>query len=50
MLACPFAIMVPEHYRDDESCKCDDADERARMIAEWEYSETDFAAIPLRKG
>lgn len=45
---CPFAILVPEHYRDDGSCKCDDADHRKMMIAEWEYSEESFANIPLR--
>ena len=48
MLACPFVIMEPSHYREDGSCKCDDAEERAMMIAEWEYSAEDFANIPLR--
>lgn len=24
MLACPHFIMVPEHYRADGSCRCDD--------------------------
>lgn len=24
MLACPHVIMVPEHYRDDGTCRCDD--------------------------
>lgn len=24
MLACPHFIMVPEHYRADNSCRCDD--------------------------
>lgn len=50
MLACPHAIMLPEHYRDDNSCMCDDATHRAKMIAEWEYTEADFAGIPLRGG
>lgn len=48
MLACPFAIMVADHYRDDNTCKCDDPTERRRMIAEWEYTEADFVGIPLR--
>lgn len=49
ILACPFTILLPEHYREDGSCKCDDPAHRKRMIAEWEYSEEDFANIPLRK-
>jgi hypothetical protein len=45
--ACPFVIFMPDHYREDGSCKCNDKDHRAMMIAEWEYSEEDFADIPL---
>ena len=48
MMKCPFAIMMPDHYRGDGSCKCDDPEERKKMIAEWEYSESDFENIPLR--
>lgn len=33
---CPFLILVPEHYRDDGSCRCDDPDHRE--MAEWGYS------------
>ncbi len=40
--ACPHFIMVPTHYRPDGSCKCDDAEERAMMIREWEYEASDF--------
>lgn len=47
---CPFVILVPEHYRADGSCKCDDADERKRMIEEWDYTEKMFNGIPLRQG
>jgi hypothetical protein len=47
---CPFVILVPDHYREDGSCKCDDRAERAKMIAEWGYSDVDFNGIPLRKG
>ncbi len=44
---CPFAILVPEHYYADGTCKCGDPTERARMIREWGYSEEDFAGVPL---
>lgn len=40
--ACPFFILVPDHYEPSGKCKCHDADERARMIREWEYTEEDF--------
>jgi hypothetical protein len=40
--ACPHVIFMPEHYRDDGSCKCDDVQERAKMIREWGYSKSDF--------
>lgn len=33
--ACPHYIMVPEHYRADGSCRCDDPD--ATVMAEWGY-------------
>lgn len=49
LLRCKFAIMLPEHYRPDGTCKCDDAAHRAMMIAEWEYSAADFDGIPLRE-
>ena len=39
---CPNYILVAEHYRENGSCKCDDPAERARMIAEWGYSEVDI--------
>lgn len=52
MLKCPFAIMVPEHYRPDGSCKCNDPEHRAMMIQDWEYTEADFigAGIQLDGG
>ena len=34
--ACPHAIFVPEHYRTDGSCKCDDPNEA--VMAEWGYT------------
>jgi hypothetical protein len=48
ILRCKFAILIPDHYRADGSCKCDSALERKRMINEWEYSPEDFEGIPLR--
>ena len=49
ILKCRFAILVPEHYREDGSCKCDDAEHRKMMIKEWEYKKSAFKGIPLRK-
>lgn len=46
--ACPFAILVPEHYREDGTCRCDDAAHRETMIKQWGYKAKDFAEVPLR--
>ena len=35
MMKCLHFIMVPEHYRDDESCRCND--EGHTEMAEWGY-------------
>lgn len=43
LLKCPHRIMIPVHYRDDETCRCDDPEHRAMMIRDWGYSEGDFA-------
>jgi hypothetical protein len=48
LMECPFFILSADHYRADGSCKCDDPDERKKMISEWEYTEEDFKDIPLR--
>jgi hypothetical protein len=45
--ACPFLIMVPEHYREDGTCKCNCAVERARMVEEWDYTAEDFKAAGI---
>lgn len=45
---CRFFIFLPSHYRADGSCKCDDAEERARLIQEADYQPSDFDGIPLR--
>ena len=33
--ACPHLIMVPEHYRDDGSCRCSDPEHEA--MKGWGY-------------
>jgi len=35
ILKCPHYIMMPEHYRADESCRCDDP--AHTEMAEWGY-------------
>ena len=35
IMACPHMIIVPEHYNDDESCKC--LDESNADMASWGY-------------
>ena len=35
MLKCPHCIMMPEHYRTDESCRCNDPDHTE--MADWGY-------------
>lgn len=52
ILACPFVIMMPEHYNADGSCKCYEAEEQYRMYHEWEYRKADFArrGIPYLLG
>lgn len=42
ILACPFAILLPEHYETSGKCKCHDPEHRKKMIAEWDYTEQDF--------
>lgn len=37
--ACPHLIMVPEHYRANGSCRCDDA--RHTEMANWGYTWTE---------
>lgn len=46
LLRCPFAILIPDHYRADGTCKCNDPEEQKMMIKDWGYSPADFA----RKG
>ena len=46
---CPFSIMVPEHYRDDGTCKCDDPEHQKEMIENWGYEHSDFLRAGVRK-
>lgn len=46
--ACPFSILVAEHYREDGTCKCDDEEHRATVMKKWGYKKKHFAKIPLR--
>lgn len=45
--ACPFTILVPDHYAADGSCECLTPEGRARMISEWDYTLEDFARAGL---
>ena len=47
LAACPFVIFDPAHYRADETCKCDDATEQAKMIKEWGYTTEDFRRVGI---
>ena len=46
---CPHLIMVPNHYRDNGTCKCDDPTEQAMMIRDWGYSRKDFLKVRKQK-
>jgi hypothetical protein len=46
---CPFVIFVPEHYREDGSCKCDDPTHQSKMVAEWGYDLADIHAALAAK-
>jgi hypothetical protein len=39
---CPFLIMLPTHWREDGTCRCDCAEHRKVMMQDWGYSEADF--------
>lgn len=47
---CPHLIMVPNHYRENGTCKCDDPAEQAMMIRDWGYSRKDFPVKRKTKG
>ena len=32
---CPWCILMPDHYREDGTCRCDDPDHKE--MAAWEY-------------
>jgi hypothetical protein len=46
--ACPFCILIAEHYREDGSCKCNDLVEQKKMIKEWGYKKSDFKNYPCK--
>ncbi len=45
---CPFLIMVPEHYREDGTCKCNDPEHREMMKKRWGYKDRDFKRAGIR--
>lgn len=46
--SCPFAIFDVTHYSDAGYCRCADPIERARMIAEWGYTDAAFNSEIVR--
>jgi hypothetical protein len=36
---CPHSILIPDHYREDNTCKCDDPNEA--VMKEWGYEWKD---------
>lgn len=42
--ACPWLIMVPEHYREDGSCRCDDPDHVEMVEAGYEWDGSRWRA------
>ena len=44
---CPHLILMPDHYRADGTCKCNDPKEQAMMIREWGYTKASFKGIKL---
>ena len=40
--ACPHLIMVPEHYRDDGSCRCDDPEHKEMVKAGYEWRDGEW--------
>lgn len=53
---CPFAIIMPEHYRPDGSCKCDDPEHRANVMLKperqggWGYTAATFKRVGISVG
>jgi hypothetical protein len=45
--ACPFTILVQEHYRENGTCKCNNRAHRDYMIKNWEYTEQDFEKMGI---
>ena len=36
VMDCPHLILVPEHYREDGTCRCDDHEHQ--IMADWGYT------------
>ena len=47
IVKCPFLIFMPDHYREDGTCKCSNAEHRKMMIKEWGYKKSNFKNIVL---
>lgn len=46
---CPFFIMVPDHYREDGTCKCNDPEYREKVMKGWGYKKKDFIRVGIIK-
>ena len=46
---CPFYILLADHYRDDGSCKCNDAVYRKTVMRRWGYRRADFIRAGIVK-
>jgi len=44
---CPFFIMMPEHYREDGSCRCNDPEYRKKVMKGWGYTKRDFVRAEI---
>ncbi len=44
---CPFFIMMPEHYREDGTCKCNDPEHRKNVMYAWGYRVADFRRVGI---
>jgi hypothetical protein len=49
LLACPFVILLPEHYREDGTCLCNDPKHR-EVMKTWGYTDENFIAAGLIEG
>ena len=45
---CRWHLVDLDHYRADDSCRCDELAERTRLQREFGYPKSAFYSIPLR--